>query len=177
VAAAEQERVMEALKKAITLEQEGEECYQQAGQQIGNEAGRKLLQSLALEEDEHRQKLMSIYKALKTKKGWPDIKLQPDKGQYLRELFSVTCQISGSNVKAAATELKALDSAIEKEKKSYDFYTQQSKNATFDSEKEFYESIAGEEREHELILLNYKEYLSDPVDWFTLEEHHSLDGG
>ena len=172
----EQDKILEVLKIAIDMENDGKECYQQASQESGNEVGRKLLQSLALEEDTHRQKFVEMYQAMQESKGWPTTDFKPDKGKKLRALFAGTCQIIGVNVKAGTTELGAIKTAIEKEKKSYDFYNRQSQDATYDAERDFYEALAAEEREHELILLDYYEYLADPVDWFTRVEHHSLDG-
>ena len=173
----EQDKILEALKIAIDMENDGKECYHQASQESGNEVGRKLLQSLALEEDTHRQKFVEIYQAMKKRKEWPATDFRPDKGKKLRALFSGTCELVGVNVKAGATEFDAINTAIDKEKKSYDFYNRQSQNAAYDGERDFYITLAGEEREHELILVNYYEYLTDPVDWFTRMEHHSLDGG
>lgn len=173
----ERAKILEALKIAIDMEKDGKEYYLQASHESCNEVGRKLLQSLALEEDTHSQKIVEIYNIIQKKEGWPAASFQADRGKALRELITVTCEIVGVNVKAAANELDAINTAIDKEKKSYDFYNRQSQNATYDTERDFYEAIAGEERQHELILLNYYEYLSDPVDWFTRVEHHSLDGG
>jgi rubrerythrin len=173
----EQDKILEALKIAIDMEIDGKECYKQACQGSGNEVGRKLLQSLALEEDVHRQKFVEIYNAIQKRKGWPVTDFQPDGGKRLRALFARTCEAIGVNVKALATEFDAIKVAIDKEKKSYDFYNHQSQNATYDTERDFYQALTGEEREHELILLDYYEYLADPVDWFTKMEHHSLDGG
>jgi rubrerythrin len=173
----EQDKILEALKIAIEMENDGKECYQQASQESGNEVGRKLLQSLALEEDTHRQKFVEMYQAMQEKKGWPVTNFKPDKGKKLRALFTGTCEIIGVNVKAVATEFDAINTAIDKEKKSYDFYEHQSQNATYDAERDFYEALAAEEREHELILVDYYEYLTDPAGWFTRTEHHSLDGG
>jgi rubrerythrin len=99
-----------------------------------------------------------------------------DNSQKLRELFNETCAAAGINVKAAGMELDAISTAIQKEKTSYDFYKRQSQNATFDTERTFYEAVAAEEMQHELVLTDYLEYLTDPVDWFTRVEHHSLDG-
>ena len=45
-----------------------------------------------------------------------------------------------------------------------------------DGGKDFYETIAGEEREHKLVLLDYYEYMHDPAGWYVKAEHHSLDG-
>jgi rubrerythrin len=173
----EQNKILEALKIAMDMEKDGKKYYLQASQESCNEVGRKLLQSLSLEEDTHSQKIIEIYNVIQKKEGWPAAKFQSDRGKALRELFTVTCEITGVNVKAAVAELIALNTAIDKEKKSYDFYNRQSQNSTYDTERDFYKAIAAEEREHELILVNYYEYITDPVDWFTRVEHHSLDGG
>jgi rubrerythrin len=173
----EQDQILEALKIAIDMENDGKECYQIESRQSGNEVGRKLLQSLALEEDIHRQKFIELYQAVKKKNGWPGIEFRPDKGKSLRELFTSTCAVIGVNIKAGAAEFEVIETAIAREKKSYDFYNRLNQNAKYDGERDFYTALAGEERAHELILLDYFEYLTDPVDWFTRVEHHSLDGG
>jgi len=57
----EQNKILEALKTAIEMEKNDKECYLNAIPKSDNEAAIKLLQSLALEEDTHRQKLEEIY--------------------------------------------------------------------------------------------------------------------
>jgi len=57
------------------------------------------------------------------------------------------------------------------------FYQSQGKDATYDAERDFYETLAAEEREHHQVLLDYYEYLKDPAAWFVSKEHPSLDGG
>lgn len=175
--ATEQDKILEALKIAIDMENDGKECYRQASLESGNDVGRELLKALALEEDTHRQKFVEIYQAVQERKGWPATELPFDRGEKLRSLFAGTCEVAGVNIKAGTTEFDAINTAIDKEKKSYDFYDHQSQNATYDSERDFYKALAAEEREHELILVDYYEYLTDPVGWFTRTEHHSLDGG
>ena len=83
----------------------------------------------------------------------------------------------GSSVKAADTELEAVQGAIDMEVKSYEFYQTQLRSAASDAEKEFYTALSAQERQHQLVLLDYYEYLQDPADWFVRKEHHSLDGG
>ena len=112
----EHAKTLEALQTAIQMEIDGKEYYLNASQKSGNELGKKLLQSLAAEEDIHRHKFAEIYN---TQEG----------------------------------------------------------NATNDAEREFYETVASEEREHHIILLDYYEYLNDPAGWFVKKERPSLDGG
>ena len=75
------------------------------------------------------------------------------------------------------TDFDAIRTTVEKEKNSYDFYDRQSRAATSDAEREFYTALAAEEKEHQLILFDYWEYLSNPAGWFLRKEHQSLDGG
>lgn len=173
----EQDKVLQALQTAIQMEKDGKECYQQAGKESSNELGRKLLQSLAEEEDTHRQKFVEIYDAMRKKTGWPKTTFRPDRGKRLRTIFARTCAVVGVGVKALSSEFDALTVAIDKENQSLDFYDQQSRHATYPAEKEFYEELAGEEREHSLVLLDYYQYLKDPSAFFIEKEHHSLDGG
>ncbi len=175
--ATEQERTLEALQAAIQMELDGKECYMQASQESGNEVGRQLLRSLAEEEDTHRQKFIEIYNAIQKRKGWPAATSPTDKGKTLRDLLETICKAIGISAEASVNELDALNTAIDKEKKSYDFYEKQSQVAMYDIEKDFYKALAAEEREHELILLDYYEYLTNPAGWFVKIEHPSLDGG
>ena len=173
----EQDRTLQALQSAIQMEIEGKEHYLKASQESSNELGKKLLQSLATEEDNHRQKFEEIYKAIQSKRAWPVIDFHPDGGKRLRTIFTGVIEKTGSSIKPLATELDAVQMAIGMESKTHDFYKSQGEKATADAERGFYEALAGEEREHHLILLDYYEYLKDPAGWFVGKEHPSLDGG
>jgi rubrerythrin len=175
--ARERDKIIEVLKTAIDMETDGKECYLEASRESRNAVGKKLLEELALEEDEHRHKFIQIYRAIEERKGWPPIDFQPNRGKKLRESFIKGCEIIGVDVTAVSSEFDALKIAIDKEKKSYDFYNSQIEKAVYDGERNFYKALAAEEREHELILVDYLEYLSNPVDWFTRTERHSLDAG
>ena len=158
------------------MEIEGKEYFLKVGRESNNELGKKLMQSLAAEEDIHRQKFEQIYNAIWSKQTWPVTDFQPDGGKRLRTIFARVTEAIGSNVDVVASELDAVQIAIDMENKTHDFYTNQSRNATYDAEKNFYEALAGEEREHHFILLDYRGYLKDPMGWFVAKEHR-LDAG
>jgi len=172
----EQAKTLKALQTAIQMEIDGKEYYLKASRESSNELGKKLLQSLAAEEDVHRQKFEEIYSAISRKKTWPKTDFQPDGGKGLRTIFAKAIKEIGSNVKAPTTELDAVLTAMGMENKTYDFYTNQGKGATSDAERDFYQSLAAEEREHHQVLLDYYEYLKDPAGWFVKTERPSLDG-
>ena len=173
----EQDKTLKALQTAIQMEIDGKEYYLKASRESGNELGKKLLQSLAAEEDLHRQKFEQIYDAIRSKKAWPKTDFQPDGGKGLRTIFSRETNKIGSKIKSLATELGAVQEAMAMENKTYDFYKNQGKNAVYRGERDFYEALAAQEREHHRVLLDYYEYLKDPAAWFVKEEHPSLDGG
>ena len=173
---AEQDKTLRALQVAIQMEVDGKDFYLKASQESGNELGKKLLESLADEEDVHRQKFEEIYRALKEKKGWPETDFAQDGGKSLRTLFA-TATAAGSGIKAQASEHDAVKTAMDMENKSYDYYKVQSQTATYDGERDFYQALMAQEREHYLVLLDYYEYLKDPTGWFVQKEHPSLDGG
>jgi len=172
-----QEKTLEGLRYAIQMEIDGKEHYLKASRESGNELGKKLLQSLAEAEDQHRQKFEEIYAAMRTRKSWPAVDFQPDGGRTMRTIFARATEKTDSAVKPLATELDAVQMAMKMENESRDFYTSRSENTNEDGEKEFYELLAMEEREHYLILLDYYDYLKDPAGWFVRQEHPSLDGG
>ena len=173
----EQDKTMKALKIAIQMEVDGKKYYLKANQESSSELGKKLLASLAAEEDIHQQKFEEIYDAIRNKKTWPKTDFQPDGGKRLRTIFARATEEMGSNIKTLATELDVIQTAMDMENRGYDFYRSQGGNATHTAERDFYETLAAEEREHHLILLDYYEYLKDPAGWFVTKEHPSLNGG
>jgi len=175
--ATEQNKTLKALQIAIRMEIDGKEYYLKASRESSNELGKKLLESLATEEDTHRQKFEEIYSAIQSKKAWPTTDFQPDGGKRLRTIFARATEEMSSSIKSLVTELDVVQTAMDMENKTHDFYKIQVGNATYDAERGFYETLAAEEREHHLVLLDYYEYLKDPAGWFVRREHPSLDGG
>ena len=173
----EQDKTLKALQIAIQMEIDGKEYYLKASQESSSELGKKLLAALATIEDIHRQKVGWIYDTLRNTRKWPATEFQPDGGKGLRTIFAKATEEMDSNKKAPATELNAVKKAMDVENKTYDFYKNQGENAPYDAERDFYKTLAAEERGHYLVLLDYYEYLKDPAGWFVKSEHPSLDGG
>jgi rubrerythrin len=155
------------------MEIDGKKYYQQAAQSSSNNLGKKLFRQLAAEEDLHRQKFIEIFKALQARKPWPEVDITFDGGKQLKTLFS----IASKNVLSSASELEAVQTAMTMENKTRDYYRERAKKASFEAEKNYYRALEQQEGAHHAALLDYYEYMKDPVGWFTVKEHHSLDGG
>lgn len=173
---AEQSKVLDGLQTAIKMETDGKKFYLKASDQSGNEAGKKLLNTLAGEEDIHRQNFEVIYEALRARKSWTRTILKPA-GKPLRTLFNEAARKLDRSTRVLATEIGAIQTAMEMENKTYDFYQRQLKAAASDVEKSFYEALSAEEKQHHRVLLDYYEFLKDPAAYFVKAEHPSLDGG
>ena len=169
-------RTLEALQFAVQMEIDGKEYYLKISQKSRDDVGKKLLVGLAVAEDAHRQKFESIFETIQMRQAWPSIKL-PSPAKGIRTIFAEALGQIKPGSKGTFTEIAAIDKAIDMETKSYDYYKSQSKKYARGVEMEFYEAVAAEEQVHHLVLLDYKEYLSDPAAWFVKAEHSSLDGG
>lgn len=172
----EHEQMLRALETAIELEMDSKECYLGAAEATENTFAKELLRSFAEEEDIHRQQFTQIYNAVRSNGKWPAIDLNSGSGDKHRELLGRTCQAIGIGAEADATPIHLIDAAIDKEDRNYNFYKEKAGQATFESERSFYKSLALEERDHYLILIDYKEFLEDPAGWFTKTERWSEDG-
>jgi rubrerythrin len=173
----ERDKTLKALQTAIQMEIDGKAYYLKTSRQSGNELGKKLLEVLAAEEDIHRQKFEQIYNTIRKEKAWPKTDFEADGGRNLRTIFARATGQIGSPLKAPASELDAVKTAMDMENKTYDFYKRQEQAATHAAERDFYNTLAAVEKEHHLILLDYYEYLKDPAAWYVEKEHPSLDGG
>jgi rubrerythrin len=174
---AEQSKTIEGLQTAIQMEIDGKKYYQQMSKAGGNEWGVKLFAQLAVEEDYHRQKFETIFKAIQAEKDWPEVEFTGDQGKAIKNIFAQATAKLTQRTKAPLSELQAVQKAMEMENKTLDFYKERAAKGTFEAEKKYYEILAGEESAHHAVLLDYYEYIKNPVDWFTVKEHHSLDGG
>jgi rubrerythrin len=172
----EQVKTLEVLQLAVQMEVDGKEFYQNASRKSSNKLAKELFQQLASEEDIHRKRFEEIYKALTRGQNWPDVEPLVDKGKKIKSLFAKATKSLGSKSKIAEPELEAIKTAMDMETRSYNLYHSRSAESTLAVEKQFYKTLAGEERGHHLALLDTYEYLSDPAGWFTKKEHWSLDG-
>lgn len=172
----EQEKTRKVLDQAIQMEIDGKKYYERMSESSISRLGRQLFRTLAGEEDTHRRKFEEIFNAIRQKKTWPSTGFVPDGGKNLRTVFARASDESAS-MKPPQSELDSVQTAMDMENKTHDFYKEQVKTAEHAVEKNFYETLASEEKEHHLVLLDYFEYLKNPAGWFVKKERHSLDGG
>ena len=169
----DQTKTVQALQKAMKMEIDGKQFYLKAARNSQNELGKALFLALAGEEDLHLLKFKKIFETIKAQKKWPRIRITPHAARDLKTLFAA----ASADVHSASSEIEAIQTAMTMENQTRDFYQEQAETAGFAVEKHYYTLLAGEESAHHAALLDYYEYLSNPGQYFTLKERHSLDGG
>jgi rubrerythrin len=173
----EQLKVIEILQSALQLEIDGKAFYEEASRQMNDTLGKELFQWLAKQEDNHRRKFQQIYSTIKDNKSWPDMDTKPVDKKRVETMFSKALANLKQGKALPATEVGIIDKALAMEHKTYDIYLERSKAGLSGTEKGFYQSLASEENAHYMYLIDYKEYVADPVNYFTKSEKHSMDAG
>jgi hypothetical protein len=171
-----QKAIIAALKYALQMELDGKKFYTMAAGESANRVGKDLYTWLAGQEGLHYRRFEEIYTLITAGKGWTDTRAFTGKPVKMGTLFSKLIKEAGTPSAPAGAEIDSADKAVELEIKSRDYYRQRADEASSDDEKKFFQSISAEEQGHYLALIDYKEYITDPVDWFTRTEHHLLEG-
>ncbi|MFW6150505.1 MAG: ferritin-like domain-containing protein [Chloroflexota bacterium] len=172
----EAKRVTEVLQSALQMEVDGKEFYQQAANRSTNRLAKELFERLAVEEDDHRRKFQEIYDGIKKGREWPEVAAPTHGPMKFRAVFKDALEELGTDIKVSESELEAIKTAMNMELQTYDLYRSRSEESNLRLEKEFYKSLAGEERGHHLALLDSYEFLTDPAGWFTVKERWTLEG-
>lgn len=170
----EHKQTLSVLQTAIQMEIDGKKYYLQLSKTGSIEAGRILFGTLAEEEGIHIQNFEKIYRAIEMKQGWPELIIGASHADSVAGIFNKT---PIGNMGATASELKSIEKAMQMENKTLDYYLEQSAKAIYPVEKQYYQALAGQERTHHALLLDYFEFIKDPAQWFTMKKHQSLDGG
>jgi rubrerythrin len=167
---------MEPLEIAIKMEFEGKEFYQEASRKTSDKLGKDLFSQLAEDEDLHAARAREIHKSLKLGDRPSEREFSFDQGKKLKSIFAKAKKELAPKRRVASSKLKAIQLALDMEEKSRKFYEEQSSSAKTDFERRFFTALKQEEQGHYLSLVDYREYLIDPISYFTKSERISLDG-
>ena len=166
-------RMLEWLKVALDFENEGLQFYTKATSESSNVLSKRLFRTLAAQETEHAKKIEEIYGLVEGGKELPPpeklkkIGAHVDVEKDIKEFFGTTDRES---LRRDMGNVEAMEMALGIEKKSYDLYSEQLKDATNESERAFLKALKNEENKHIEALDNVYYYLTDPDMWFSSDE-------
>ena len=160
----QENKALDMLKTALSMEEEGEIFYKKAAGDSTNALGREIFEILMKDERVHHERIQKIYNTLTAQNKWSDKWKTIDVGHKgVRELFQEMAMAHGQTIQADPSDLQALDVGIDFEYKTVKFYEEHLKKATEPLEKEFIEKMVTEEREHYIALKDMKFYMTNPA--------------
>jgi len=164
------------LRKALEIEEKGYEFYEEAMKKVTNDEVKTLFSKLKDEEIIHAERIKKIFAQIQSQGAWlEDVSSYKKSDKGIQKMFHELKK--EAKVEKSASELQALDVAIELEQKSITFYEENLKKVESPLEKAFLQAMVAEERSHFLALKNMKLFLEDPSAFYEELEKSHLDGG
>lgn len=167
--------ILNDLKTAIQMEQDGKKFYEDAAQKAKDEGTAEIFKYLAKGEVYHILKIEEIYEALEKDPTWTETMCEFNPPAEDPKIFSAALA-KGNMGTGDVNDLKALEIGIKMETKSIEFYQRLAKQAQDAKERRFLMSLINEERGHYNFLVDYRNYLLDPADWYYVKEMGHVDG-
>jgi rubrerythrin len=167
--------ILNDLKTAIQMEQDGKKFYEEAAQKAKSEGTAEIFKFLAKGEVYHILRIEEIYEALEKSPTWTEAMCEFNPPAEDPRIFSEALA-KGNMGTGDVDDLKALEIGIKMETKSIEFYQRLAKQAKDAKERRFLLSLINEERGHYNYLVDYRNYLLDPADWYYVKEMGHVDG-
>jgi len=160
---------VEALQVALDTEKKGYRFYKIAAKSSKDPKGQEVFEHLAKDEIEHMGVIATVFESLTKDEPWMTYEEAVEKyGQTPKE------KIIFPDVPEEAQEdfndLKALEEALEFEKKAVQFYTQQAEEAGDEKARTFYQSLIEIEAGHVLIIQAELDSLMGAGIWLGFQE-------
>jgi rubrerythrin len=167
---------MASVELALKNEKTEMEFYRHEASRSRNSLARAMFDQLARDEEEHMTRIRELHEKLVSAGNWPeDVPIQVA-GTNIRQVLDETLQKAGSSGDHDDDDLKALQKAAEFEAKGAEFYADLAASCVNPMEKNFFEFLAGIEREHRLSIMDSLAYLEDPEAWMMQHGRAGLDG-
>ncbi len=159
------------ISSSIQLEIEGRKFYLEIAEKTTNPVMKSMFKSFAQDELAH----IEWFKKLS-----PEVKsLSESKENFYKYLSSIFMEIPQNEKREASAsqdDIKAINIAIEMERKSQVAYNKWAEAVKNEELKNLLLMISDIEKFHEQVLENSKEFLEKPGDWFMQQERWIFEG-
>ena len=159
-----------ALQTALDFEQKGCDIYKETAEKTSNPIVKKTFSYLAEQEVNHIEEIKEYIEQNK-------IELKGDKLEDTKKFFSMTMKDFKEKTELSDDDLKAHETALELEQKSYDFYKEQHDKTKDEEAKKFFKFLMEQENAHYELIQKAYDYIKDPVGFYSEEEAWTVDGG
>lgn len=165
-----------SVKFAMDNEQREMDFYLKEAARSNNPVVKRLLETLAEEEKDHKVWIAKLHTKLLADGAWPvDVDLDMVDSNVKDELKKLDYKAKETQAHDDS-DIEALTAAVQFEKDAADFYADLVKKCDNPKEQEFFKFLAKIEHDHMLSIEDSLSYLKDPEAWFDATERHGLDG-
>ena len=158
-----------ALQTALDFEEKGHHIYEEVSNKTENQIVEKTFRYLANQELIHIEVIKEYIKEEK-------IELKGDKLKETKKFFSTTIRKFKEKTELSNDDLKAHETALELEQKSYDFYKEQREKTADKDLKKFFGFLMEQENAHYMLVQKAYNYMKNPDAFYAEEEKWVVEG-
>lgn len=167
------DELLEALKKSLSMEEDGYKLYSEGSNKITNSLGKRMMERLAKDELNHIQRIKEIWGYVTG--DAKEIEIAEAEITDFDEIFSRMKEQFKDAVEdlqeVGVDDQEIIDLALQLETHGHFFYEESAKNAKDEKVKKFYEMLAIEEKAHYDALQSVNKYLENPSLFFGMGYH------
>ena len=161
---------MNALELAMKMEQDAISFYTEAARKTKSPVGKKMFQTIALDEQRHLEMIAQIIKGLNI--THTDVSPMGK----VKTIFESMKEELMKKVEATSDELEAFKIAMNMEKEGVEFYSKTLAGLTKEKERALLERLIREEKQHYDLFANTYQFLARTGSWFLWEERGIIEG-
>ena len=163
----------QALQTALDFEEKGHKIYEETASKTKNPIVANTFRYLADQELLHIEEIKEYIEKLN---NGHKIELRGDKLEGVKKFFSMTAKEFKEKTELSNDDLKAHETALELEQKSYDFYKEQHNKTTDEEAKKFFEFLMHQENAHYELIQKAYDFIKDPAAFYAEEEKWVVEG-
>jgi rubrerythrin len=158
--------MLEPLKVALRLEQEGKRFFSEAAATVKGKAARQTFEFLAAEEDKHIRRIEELYRSLEESEGNAALDTEDSDAELRFVAFNDRLAELRNEIKPTISDIEAYQTALKFENGAEDFYSEQVAKSTDPKIRKFYSWLIHEESMHAKVLNSCLRFAEDPATWF-----------
>ena len=160
---------VEALQIALDTEKKGYKFYMIAAKSSKDPKGKEVFEHLAKDEIEHMGVIATMYESLTNNEAWMTYEEAVEKYGKTPEKKIIFPDVP-DEPKDGFNDIKALEEALEFEKKAVEFYTRQARECEEEQARAFYHSLIEIEEGHVQIIQAELDSLTGAGIWLGFQE-------
>jgi len=160
------EGLLEPLRTAIRLEQEGRRLFREASRKATGPHARQTFDFLASEEDRHIEQIRRFYESTRRTGGQePPSVAGVDPKRRLADFEDTLARLRGE-LSPTMSDVEAYKFALKFETGAEEYYREKMNETDNPNVRTFYDWLIHEEKMHAQLLSSCLEFATDPAGWF-----------